>query len=112
VPALTGGVVSTIYDATGPVFIVSQWYDPATGNLRDQATSTANGTKTGALVVDNRTGRTQRVTVTNPETGTVKTFTIPATGTALTVAQLAAIPPPDGPVTTIHDLAGLSPSLT
>jgi hypothetical protein len=51
------------------------------------------------------------VTATN-DAGTVKTFAIPATGRVLTAAQLAAIPPPDGPIATIQDLAGISPALT
>lgn len=109
-PALAGGIVSTLYDGTGTaVFVVSQWYTPATGALRDAATVTSRGTQTGALVVDNMTGRSQQITVTNPATGAVRTFNIAPTGAVLTVAQLAAQTPP---ITTIQDLAGLSPSIT
>jgi expansin (peptidoglycan-binding protein) len=106
--ALDGGIVSTLYDGTGaPLFVVSQWYTPATGALRDAATTTSRGTQTGALVVDNLTGRSQQITVTNA--AGVRTFNISPTGAALTVAQLAAQTPP---VTTIADLSGLSPSIT
>jgi hypothetical protein len=114
VPALPGGVVSTITDADGdPLFVISQWYRPVpegdgTNLLRDAVTATSRGNRTGALVVDNVTGRAQRITVTS-DGGPVKTLTVGPVGTVLTVAQLAAIPPPDGPFRTIQDLAGLSP---
>jgi hypothetical protein len=108
-PALSGGVVSTLTDGAGnPVFVVSQWFVPETLALRDVATTTSRGTQTGALVVDNMTGRAQQVTVTNAA-GTVRTFNIGPNGVALTVAQLAALTPP---ITTIADLAGLSPVVT
>lgn len=108
--ALPGGAVSTVMDGTGtPIFVVSEWYTPGTGALRNVATTTSRGTVTGALVVDNMTGRAQQVTVTNPETGAFRSFNIGPNGTGLTVAQLAALTPP---VTTIQNLAGLSPSLT
>jgi hypothetical protein len=112
-PALFGEVISTITDGTGaPVFVVYEFYTPSTGALRNATQTTSAGSKTGALIVDNLTGRPQNVTVTNPETSTVKTFAIPTNGRVLTVAQLAALPAPDGPITTISDLAGLSPALT
>jgi hypothetical protein len=109
--------VSTVPDENGtPVFVISEWYQPVpqgdgTNLLRDAVTATSRGNRTGALVVDNMTGRAQRVTVTS-DAGTVKTFTVGPVGTVLTVAQLAAIPAPDGPFTTIQDLAGLSPLIT
>jgi hypothetical protein len=114
VPAQSGGIVSTITDGNGdPLFVISEWYQPVpqgdgTNLLRDAVTATSRGNRTGALVVDNGTGRAQRVAVTS-DAGTVKTFTIGPAGTVLTAAQLAAIPPPDGPFRTIQDLAGLSP---
>lgn len=111
-PALTGAVVSTIYEAGVPWFVVYEFYDPVTSAMRDATQVTSTGPKTGALIVDNQTGKTQTVLVTNPETGSVKIFSIPAAGRVLTAAQLAAVPPPNGPVNTIQDLAGLSPSLT
>jgi hypothetical protein len=112
-PALNGETISTITDGTGtPVFVMYEFYDPATGNLRDAMQSTSTGLKTGALIVDNMTGVQQTVTATRPPL-TVKTFTIPATGAALTVAQLAANKSNNGgPITTYADLAGLSLSLT
>lgn len=112
-PALNGEVISTITNGAGqPVFVVYEFYTPATGAMRDATQVTSTGSKTGALIVDNMTGKTQTVLVTNPETGAVKTFSIPSAGRVLTAAQLAAVPPPNGPVNTIQDLAGLSPALT
>lgn len=116
-PALPGGVISTLVDPAGnPVFVITEWYvpmdQPNGGALRDAATATSRGTRTGALVVDNMTGRPQRVVVTNPETGSVRNINIGTTGAVLTAAQLAALAPPDGPITTIQDLAGIQPSIT
>lgn len=109
-PALNGEVISTITNGLGqPVFVIYEYYNPTTGALRDVATTTSRGTQTGALVVDNMTGRAQQVVVTNPGTGTVRTFNIGPNGAALTVAQLAAQTPP---VTTIQDFSGIQPSLT
>jgi|SRR3954470_24951332 hypothetical protein len=111
--ALPGAIVGTLYGPAGtPVFTVYEFYTSETFSLRDATQATSRGNRTGALIVDNQTGRAQQITVTGTGTGTVKTFNIPPNGQALTVAQLAAIPPPDGPFTTIQDLGGLSPSLT
>jgi hypothetical protein len=112
VPSLNGEVISTITNAGTPVFVIYEFYDATTYAMRNATQATSTGNKTGALIVDNLTGKTQSVTATNPETGSVKTFSIPASGRVLTAAQLAAVPPPNGPVTTIQDLAGISPSLT
>jgi expansin (peptidoglycan-binding protein) len=107
-PALIGEIVSTLRDGNGnALFVVYEWYNPTTFALRDVATVTSRGTQTGALVVDNMTGRAQQITVTN--TAGTRTFNISPNGAALTVAQLAAQTPP---ITTIQDLGGLSPSLT
>lgn len=112
-PALNGEVISTIRNPDGtPAFIIYEFFDPTTGNLRDATQATSTGTKTGALIVDNMTGKTQRVTVTNPDTGTVKSFNIPTSGSALTAVQLAALAPPDGPITVIQDLSGIQPSIS
>jgi hypothetical protein len=112
-PALTGAVVSTITDGTGaPVFVIYEFFDPATNLLRDATQTTSRGARTGALIVDNQTGRPQRITVLNADTGSARNINVTANGVALTVAQLAALAPPDGPITTIQDLAGISPSLT
>lgn len=92
--------------------MIYEFYDVPTGALRDATQVTSRGNRTGALIVDNMTGRPQRVTVTNPETGSIRNLSVAANGAALTVAQLAGIAPPDGPITTIQDLAGLSPILT
>lgn len=112
-PALNGEVISTITDGTGtPIFVIYEFFTPGTGALRDATQMTSAGSRTGALIVDNMTGRTQSVTATN-DVGTVKTFSIPASGAVLTAAQLAANKANNGgPITTIQDLAGISPSLT
>jgi|SRR5206468_12232183 hypothetical protein len=108
-PANPGGVRSTLTDGNGnPTFVIDEFYDPATFALRDRTITTSVGSRTGALIVDNMTGKTQQITATS-DAGTVKTFSIPPSGRALTAAQLAAIPAPDGPILTIQDLAGLSP---
>lgn len=112
--ALPGGVITTLTDGAGvPIFVIYEWYvpynQPNGGQLRDAATTTSRGTVTGALVVDNMTGRSQQLIVTNPGTGAVRTFNIGASGAALTVAQLAGQNPP---VTTAADLSGLQPSIT
>jgi hypothetical protein len=112
-PALSGEVISRLRDGSGNlIFVIYEFYDPTTYAMRDATQATSSGTKTGALIVDNMTGKTQSITATNPETGTVKTFSIPSAGRVLTAAQLAAVPAPNGPINTIQDLAGLSPSVT
>lgn len=111
-PALSGEIISTITDGTGaPVFVVYEFFDATTRAMRDVTQATSTGNKRGALIVDNMTGRSQQIIVTN-ETGAVRTFNIPPSGSVLTAAQLAALAPPNGPVNTITDLSGLSPSLT
>jgi hypothetical protein len=91
------------------VFVIYEFYNPANGSLRDVTQLTSTGNKTGALIVDNSTGKTQGITVTN-DSG-VKTFSIPSSGRVLTAAQLAGLAPPNGPILTIADLAGISPAL-
>jgi hypothetical protein len=110
--ALPGGVISTLTDGTGaPIFTIYEWYvpfdQPNGGQLRDAVTTTSRGTQTGALIVDNQTGRSQQIIVV--ASGTARTFNIGPNGAALTVAQLAAQTPP---ITTIQDLAGIQPSVT
>lgn len=113
-PALPGGVITTIPDGNGqPLFVIYEWYvpfdQPNGGALRDVATTTSRGSRTGALIVDNMTGKSQQVIVTNPDTGVTRSFNINQNGATLTAAQLANQTPP---ITTIQDLAGLSPSIT
>jgi hypothetical protein len=106
-----GGITSTLYDVNGaPLLVIYEFFDPTTYAMRDRTIATSAGTRTGALIVDNMFGRPQQVTATS-DTGTVKTFNIPSNGRVLTAAQLAALPPPDGPITTIQDLAGIAPTL-
>lgn len=103
----------TLRDGNGATVIQSTTnFTAATGALRDAVVATSAGNRTGALVVDNVTGATQRVLVRDPSGAEVKSFSIPSSGRALTVAQLAAVPPPDGPITTLADLAGLTFDIT
>jgi hypothetical protein len=117
-PALVGEVILTMPDATGtPVFVVYEFFNPTpaadgTNALRDATQATSRGNRTGALIVDNMTGKTQRVVITNPDTGRVRNLNVAANGAALTVAQLAALAPPDGPIMTIQDINGLMPVVT
>jgi hypothetical protein len=113
-PALSGQVISTLTDENGqPLIVLTYFFDPATYLLRNSLTSwTSPSGKTypagSALIADNGTGRVVSVVVNNPETGSNRTFSIPATDRKLTLAQLLAIPAPNGPVQTVGDLAGLS----
>jgi hypothetical protein len=113
VPALNGATISTLTNGLGqPVFVIYEFFDPATGNLRDVTQDTSTGPRTGALIVDNMTGTPQAVVVALPPK-VPKTFTVPVDGVAFTVAQLAANRNSNGgPITTYADLAGISPSLT
>lgn len=107
-PAVVGEIRQSLYNGGGVlVFVIYQFYVNGSGVLRDVTVSTPDGNKTGALVVDNRTARPQRIAVVDSSGTELRSFNIPANGTALTVTQLAG----QG-VTTIRDLAGLSPALT
>lgn len=106
-PALNGGIITTVTDESGTaIFVIYQFFNPSDGSLRNATQATSDGTKTGALIVDNMTTRSQTITVDGA--GGQRRINVPAKGTALTVAQLASIPPPDGPFATIGDLSGLS----
>lgn len=107
-----GGVTSTLTDANGgPIFVIYEHFNPTTYAMEDRTIITSTGAKTGALIVDNMTGQTQQVLVSD-DGAPVKTFSVPASGVALTAAQLAANRTNNGgPIRTIQDLAGISPSL-
>lgn len=112
-PALSGADISTITDGTGqPVFVVYRFFDPVTYDLRDASQVTSTGTKTGAVIVDNMTGKQQAIVVRDQSGAVIRSFNVPRQGVALTAAQLAALPPPNGPVTNISDIAGIQSSLT
>jgi hypothetical protein len=114
VPALSGQVITTIRDSNGNSILTATWFfDPATGNLRNSLSpwTSPSGKVYAAgscLIADNGTGRVVKVVVENPETGSHRTFSIPVNDRTLTAAQLAAVPAPNGPVTTVQDLNGLS----
>jgi hypothetical protein len=109
---MAGSVVSSLYNDSGsPIFIIYEFFNPSTFAMEDRTITTSTGTKTGALIVDNMTGQTQGVTVSDAG-GPIKNFSIPPAGVALTAAQLAANRQNNGgPIRTIQDLAGISPSL-
>jgi hypothetical protein len=112
-PALNGQVVMTLRDGTGATVIqYTMSWTPATGNLRDAVVATSTGNRTGALVVDNQTGRTVRVLVRDTTGTDIRSFSVTPSGAALTVAQLAGIPAPNGPVTTMAQLSGMTFDLT
>lgn len=114
-PALNGQVITTITDGAGLSVVTVTWfYNPANGNLRNNpAAWTAPGgtvwaTGAGALIADNQLGRQVRVVVNDAAGSMIRRVTISAGGRALTAAQLAAAPPPDGPYTNATDFNGLT----
>lgn len=114
-PALNGQIITTITDGTGAVAVCATWfYNPATGALRNNpaAWTSPDGTVwpigSGALIAANQLGRTVKVRVNDAGGNQIRKVSIPAGGGALTAAQLAAAPPPDGPYTTAADFNGLT----
>lgn len=112
-PALSGQIITMLTDDTGaPKIVVSWFFDPATGDLRNTPapwTSPTGKVWSGVcLIADNMTSRAVALTITSPATGTVRTISVPANDRSLTAAQLAALPPPNGPFTKSTDLNGLS----
>jgi 3-oxoacyl-[acyl-carrier-protein] synthase III len=102
-PALTGQTVMTLRDGSGAVVIEATTnFDPATFALVDRQVVTTDATRTGALVVDNRTDRQQRVAVTNAQ-GVTRRLTVSRNGEAFTAAQLAA-----QNLTVLQDVNGLT----
>lgn len=113
-PALSGQVISTLRDGNGtPIITVTWFFDPVTLNLRNSTSSwTSPSGKVypsgSCLIADNGTGRTVALVITNPGTGTTRVLSVPANDRIYTTAQLAAIPAPNGPITTNNHLNGLS----
>ena len=112
-PALSGQITTMLRDGTGaPLIIVSWFFDPETGNLRNAPspwTSPSGKVWTGVcLIADNPGGRAVALTIDNPANGATRTINVPANDRSLTAAQLAALPPPNGPFTTSAQLNGLS----
>jgi hypothetical protein len=105
-PALSGQTVMTLRNGAGATVIeVTMSWNTADGTLRNATVTTSAGSKSGALVADNQTGRAVRVFV-RDSTGTeTRAFPVVPSGAALTVAQLAALSPS---VTTISQLGGLT----
>lgn len=106
-PALIGQTQMTLRDGNGNTVIQATIsFVPETSLLRDAVVSTSTSNKTGALVVDNLTGRTVRVLV---RTNGTESFSvsIPPNGLVRTVSQLSSIG-----ITTIQDFNGLTFDLT
>lgn len=109
-PATPGQIVMTLRDAAGATVVaLCIFWTEADRTLRDSTYTTAqDGTKTGALIADNTTTRSIALKLTDRETGQSRTVSVPAHGRALTKAQLAGLPAPTGPITTIDDVNGAS----
>lgn len=90
-PASVGQVVSTLPNETGNTIVaLAVFYDPNTRLLRDSTYVTVqDGTKAGALIVDNATARTVKIVLTNDANGNSRSMTIPARGSAFTANQLS-----------------------
>lgn len=99
-PALLGTVIMTLTDDLGnPLFVVYEFYNPTTLALEDRTQSTSRGNRTGAVIIDNMTGRAQKLSVAG-----VGTLNVATNGDTYSAAQLAS----QG-YNTISDLAGLTP---
>ncbi|MCW2900312.1 MAG: hypothetical protein JWO67_2577 [Streptosporangiaceae bacterium] len=108
-PALNGQIIMTLTNAQGQPYIVATWFwTPATGALRDGTYVTSLGSKTGALIVDNLSGKSQKVVVRDAAGAVLRTVSVPTNGFTGTVAQLAAVPAPNGPITNQQQLNGLT----
>jgi len=104
VPALNGQVIMTLTGADGQPVIVATWFfDPATGLLRNGTFTTSRGGRTGALVVDNLTGRPVRVVVHDADGTELRDRAVPRNGFDATAAQMAA-----AGFSTLADMNGLT----
>jgi hypothetical protein len=99
--ALNGEIVMTLPDAAGnPVFVVYIFFDPTTYALHDQTQLTSRGNRTGTVIIDNQTGRAQKL-----NTGTTN-LNVSVVGDTYTAATLAA-----NGYHTLQDLGPISPSV-
>lgn len=97
--ALSGEIILTQTDEIGnPEFVIYIFFDPVTKILRDQVQSTSRGNRTGAIVIDNQTGRARTLNVQG------QSFNIPTVGSVVSAAQLAA----QG-LNTVQDLGDIQP---
>jgi hypothetical protein len=98
-PALTGEVIMTLTDPLGdPAFTVYIFFDPTTRAFRSATQATSRGNRTGAIVVDNQTGKAQKLAVGN------QVMNIATNGDVVSVAQLSAFG-----YNVIEDVSGISP---
>lgn len=103
-PALNGQVIMTLRDGSGNTLILATWfYDPVTFLLRDDTFITSRGAQTGALIVDNLTGRSVRVVVRDSTGAELRSVSVPTSGVTRTAAQMAS-----AGYTTVQDLNGLT----
>lgn len=102
--ALVGQLIMTLPDATGATLIqvVIFWTD-GTGALRNATYVTSQGSQTGAVIVDNLTGRAVRIVVKDAAGTELRSVNIPSGGLARTVAQMSSLG-----VTNISQLNGLT----
>lgn len=97
-----GGVIMTLTDELGnPMFVTYEFFNPTTLALEDRAQTTSRGSRTGAVVIDNQTGKPQKLRV------GANTINVSVNGSAYLAADLAT----QG-YHTIQDLAGITPELT
>lgn len=102
--ALTGQIVQTLRDGAGAVAVETVvFFVAGTGALRDDTWTTSRGGQTGALIVDNLTGRAVRVPVRDAAGAELRAMAVPAAGLTRTVAQLAPLG-----VTSLGQLNGLT----
>lgn len=91
-PALSGQIILTLPDATGATLIQATInYTDGTGALRDAAVTTSRGSFTGALVVDNLTGKSVRVVVRDSAGNELRAVSVPSNGLSRTVAQMSSL---------------------
>jgi hypothetical protein len=103
-PALSGEIIQTLRDGSGQTVIEAViFYTPDTGALRDSTYTTSQGPQTGALIVDNRTGRQVRVVVKDSSGTELRSVNIPSGGLTRTTAQMATLG-----VTNISQLNGMT----
>lgn len=114
-PALNGQVITQLTNNSGqPAITVTWFYNPATGALRNNTVAWAapDGTNypagSGAVIAANQLGRPVSMRINDTNGNQIRRINLPPGGRAATAAQLAAAPPPDGPYTTIADMAGLT----
>lgn len=114
-PSLVGQVIMTLMDAAGnPSVAITWFFNPNTSALRNNPNpwTSPDGTVwpagSGAVIGDNLTGKEVIMRINDAAGAMVRRVRLPAGGRAVTAAQLASAPPPDGPYTVTQDFSGLT----